>query len=65
MCTRCDEEVHAKSPCHDRKVCDGTHFTAVTISPENLGLTTISMLIHNYVVTFNLSAASSSYIIRL
>ena len=54
MCTTCDEEVHAKSPCHDREVWDGTHFTAVpptvTINPENLGLTTISMSIHSLYV---------------
>ena len=47
MCSRCDAEVHSKSPCHDREIWNGTHFIAVpptvAINPETSGLTIIRM----------------------
>lgn len=65
MCTRCDGEIHAKSPCHDREVWDGNHFTAVpptiTINPETLGLATISKLILYNINAHNLSGYTVFY----
>ena len=47
MCTRCDDEVHDKTPCHDREVWNGTHFTSIpptiSINQETSELITIRM----------------------